>query len=135
MSNMKLHEEMLKGLSADVRACIDQARERKDTYEQEINEVKSEQVSSENEMKDIRQSFSFLSWIKSKFFGISAEEAREVAESYGKYAKVVEQIADESQRMEDAKMSLSTAISDLIYSEDVLQQVDRLIGMLGRLPK
>lgn len=133
--NMKLHVEMLNGLSEDVRACVEQARERVDTYEQEISNVSSEQAASEAEKKSIKKSFLLKSWIRSKFFGISAEEARQVADSYGKYATVVDQIADENRRMEDAKMSLSTAVDDLNYSEAVQEQVDGLIGMLGRLAK
>lgn len=133
--NMKLHVEMLNGLSEDVRACVEQAREHVDTYEQEISNVSSEQAASNAEKKSIKQSFSFKSWIRSKFFGISAEEARQVADSYGKYATVVDQIADENRRMEDAKMSLSTAVDDLNYAEAVQEEVDKLSGMLGRLAK
>ena len=75
MADMKLHVEMLNGLSEDVRACVEQARERVDTYEQEISNVSSEQVASKAEKKSIKQSFSLKRWIRSKFFGISAEEA------------------------------------------------------------
>lgn len=135
MADMKLHVEMLNGLSEDVRACVEQARERVDTYEQEISNVSSEQVASKAEKKSIKQSFSLKRWIRSKFFGISAEEARQVADSYGKYATVVDQIADENRRMEDAKMSLSTAVDDLNYAEAVQEEVDKLSGMLGRLAK
>lgn len=135
MADMKLHVEMLNGLSEDVRACVEQARERVDTYEQEISNVSSEQAASEAEKKSIKKSFLLKSWIRSKFFGISAEEARQVADSYGKYATVVDQIADENRRMEDAKMSLSTAVDDLNYAEAVQEEVDKLSGMLGRLAK
>lgn len=135
MSNMKLHEEMLSGLSRDVNACVNEARTRMETYEKEINDVSAEQAASAAEIKGIKQSFSLRRWIRSKFFGITAEEARQVAESYGKYAEVTDQIADENQRMESAKMSLSTAVDDLNYSEVVKEHVDQLIGMLGRLPK
>lgn len=135
MAEMKLHVEMLQGLSKDVRACVEGARERKATYEQEISTVSSEQAASKEEMKSIKRSFSLANWFKSKFTRISAEEARQVAERYGKYAEVVDQIADENQRMEDAKLSLSTAEGDLAYSEEVQEHVDRLIGMLGRLPQ
>ena len=58
MADMKLHVEMLNGLSEDVRACVEQARERVDTYEQEISNVSSEQVASKAEKKSIKQSFS-----------------------------------------------------------------------------
>ena len=135
MADMKLHVEMLNGLSEDVRACVEQAREHVDTSEQEISNVSREQAASNAEKKSIKQSFSFKSWIRSKFFGISAEEARQVADSYGKYATVVDQIADENRRMEDAKMSLSTAVDDLNYAEAVQEEVDKLSGMLGRLAK
>ena len=135
MSNMKLHEEMLSGLSQDVNACVNEARTRMETYEKEINDVSAEQAASAAEIKGIKQSFSLRQWFRSKFFGITAEEARQVAESYGKYAEVTDQIADENQRMESAKMSLSTAVDDLNYSEAVQTHVDQLIGMLGRLPK
>lgn len=135
MAEMKMHVEMLQGLSKDLRACVDGAKERKEAYEQEISTVSGEQAASQREMKSIKQSFSLTSWFKSKFSSISAAEARQVAERYGKYAEVVDQIADENQRMEDAKMSLSTAEDDLAYSEEVLAQTDRLIGMLGRLPQ
>lgn len=135
MAEMKLHVEMLQGLSKDVRACVEGARERKETYEQEISAVSNEQVASKEKMKNIKKSFSLWAWLKSKFTGISAEEARQVADSYGKYATVVDQIADENRRMEDAKMSLSTAEGDLAYSEEVQEHVDRLIGILGRLPQ
>lgn len=135
MTNMKLHEEMLNGPSKDVRACVDEARERMAIYQQEIDDVSTEQATSAAEIKGIKQSFSLRRWFRSKFFGITAEEARQVAESYGRYAEVVDQIADENQRMESAKMSLSTAVDDLNYSEAVQTHVDQLIGMLGRLPK
>lgn len=135
MADMKLHVKMLNGLSEDVQACVERARERVDTYEQEISNVSSEQAASKAEKKSIKQSFSLKSWIRSKFFGISAEEARQVAESYGKYATVVDKIADENRRREEAELSLSTAVDDLNYSEAVQEQVDGLIGMLGRLAK
>jgi len=133
MAEMKLHVEMLQGLLEDVKACVAAAKERKATYEQEISNVSGEQAVSKEEMKGIKQSFSLKSWIKSKFSGISADEARQVANSYGKYAEVVDRMADEERRMEDAKASLSTAESDLEYGEEVQDQVDRLMGMLGRL--
>lgn len=133
MAEMKLHVEMLQGLSEDVRACVEGARERKEASEQEISNVSGEQAVSKKELKDIKQSFSIWNWFRSKFFGISAEEARQVADRYGKYAEVVDQIADEDQRLETAKASLSTAEGDLEYSEEVQEHVDRLIGMLGRL--
>lgn len=133
MAEMKLHVEMLQGLLEDVKACVAAAKERKATYEQEISNVSGEQEVSKKEMKDIKQSFSLGSWFKSKFSGISADEARQVADSYGKYAEVVDRMADENHRMEDAKMSLSTAEDDLAYGEEVQEQVDRLMGMLGRL--
>lgn len=133
MAEMKLHVEMLQGLLEDVKACIAGAKQRKATYEQEISNVSGEQAASKEEMKNIKQSFSLGSWFKSKFSGISSDEARQVAESYGKYAEVVDRMADENHRMEDAKMSLSTAVDDLAYGEEVQEQVDRLMGMLGRL--
>lgn len=133
MAEMKLHVEMLQGLLEDVKACIVGAKERKATYEQEISNVSSEQATSQKGMKSIKQSFSLGRWFKSKFSGISSDEARQVAESYGKYAEVVDRMADENQRMEDAKMSLSTAEDDLEYAEAVEEEVDRLMAMLGRL--
>jgi len=133
MAEMKLHVEMLQGLLDDVKACVAAAVERKATCEQEISDVSDEQAVSKKEMKNIKQSFSLGSWFKSKFSGISADEARQVADSYGKYAEVVDRMADEKRRMEDAKTSLSTAEDDLAYGEEVQEQVDRLIGMIGRL--
>lgn len=130
----KNYAEMLREMLEDVKARVAEAEGRINNFKQTISEVRFEQAASEEKLVGIKKAFMFSNWWKAKRkAGITAEEARQEAERYSDYANVVDQIADEEQRMQDAKMSLSKAEEDAGKRELVQIKVEELMDALGLL--
>lgn len=134
MAEIRSYVKVLQELREDVISRVAEARGREAKANDTIREVDSEHAASTAELTNIKKSFSFANWFKAKKkSGISAEEARQEAQRYSNYAEVVDQIADEEQRMEDAKMSLSKAVDDITKREIVQQKVEDLMDVLGMI--
>lgn len=134
MAEMRSYVKVLQELLEDVIGRAAEARDREAKANETIREVSSEHAASTAELANIKKSFSFANWFKAKKkSGISAEEAREEAKRYSNYAEVVDQIAGEVQRIEEAKTLVAKAKEDITKREFVQQKVEDLMDVLGMI--
>lgn len=132
MAEMRSYVKVLQEMCEDIKARIVEAKDREITWNNVIEEVDNEYAASKTELVNIKKSFSLANWFKAKKkVGMTAEQAREEAQRYSNYAEVVDQIADEEQRMEDAKMALSKAVDDITKREMAQRKVEELMDILG----
>lgn len=134
MAEIRAYVEVLREMCEDVKTRVAEAKKREETWSKAIAEVSSEYAASKIELANIKKTFSFANWFKTrKKNGITAEQAREEAQRYSTYAETVDQIADEEKRMEDAKMSFSKAVDDVTKREMAQERIEELMGILGMI--
>ncbi len=128
----KNYAEILREMLNDVKARVAEAEGRRADCMKLINEVNNQRTASNQELVGIKKSFLFSNWWKAKRKdGITAEEARQEAERYGNYANVVDKIAEEEKRLQEAKMSWSKADDDAEKRSVVQGKVEELMDVLG----
>lgn len=134
MAEIRSYVEVLREMCEDVKARVAEAKEREESWSKVIAEVSSEYAASKVELANIKKTFSFANWFKTRRKnGITAEQAREEAERYSVYAETVDQIADEEKRMEDAKLSFRKATDDITKREMAQEKIEELMGVLGMI--
>lgn len=129
---MRSYENVLRDMHSDVKANVEEAKERRCGWKQRIDEITSQLAVYSQDMAGVKRSFSIWQMFKAKGrSGITAEEARAAAEKYEEYACVLECIGDEQQALEAAEMCLDKAEEDIVKRENVQQKVEDLMDALG----
>ncbi len=126
MRCVELANEMKEIISANTEAARNVMNERMSALER----IKKELETAKQQWKAIKKAFSFKELIRAKVKGISADEARDMAQRYEQYAETTDQIETSQQELDDTTDLLFEAQASLNRREEIERRAEALLEAL-----
>lgn len=126
MRCVELANEMKEIISANTQAARDLMEERGGM----LDRIKKDLGAAKQRWKSIKRAISFKRLIVAKVKGISADEARDMAQQYEQYAETTEQIVASEQELQETTELLFEAQASLNRREEIERRAEALLEAL-----
>lgn len=130
MNEMNRCVEMATEMKEIISANTQAARSLLDERTGMLDRIKKDLKAAKQRWKGIKKAISFKNLIVAKLTGISADEARDMAQKYEQYAETTEQIAASEREMQETTDLLFEAQASLNRREEIERRAEALLEAL-----